>query len=121
MEKERRATRGGQWPNPEMVFVSDEGTYLDPSNLVKAFHLLIKLADVPSIRIHDLRHTAATLLIRQGVPAKLVADRLGHTDPGFTLRVYTHVFDEHREDAALSLADLLGVPEKPSGVSVGVN
>jgi integrase len=113
-----RRRRGRAWPQAEMVFVSDEGTYLDPSNVGKAFRELISAAGVQRIRLHDLRHTAATLLIRQGVPAKLVADRLGHSDPGFTLRVYTHVFDEHREEAALSLAQLLGAtPSATSAVN----
>jgi integrase len=122
MKGERRAREAKlrSWPSPQLVFVSEEGTALDPSNVTKSFRLLCEQAGVPSIRLHDLRHTAATLLIRRAVPAKLVADRLGHTDPGFTLRVYTHVFDEHREESALSLGDLLGVTSTAQAEGAGL-
>lgn len=62
---------------------------------------------MPDIRFHDLRHTAASLLVRRGVPIKVVAERLGHADASMTLRVYTHVYEEQRREAALSLEELL--------------
>ena len=55
------------------------------------------------IRIHDLRHTHASLLAFHGVPAKVISDRLGHTNVGFTLRVYTHLYDAQRKEGALEL------------------
>ena len=90
-----------------MVFPSDTGTLMFPSNLSRIFRRLCIQAKVPVIRLHDLRHTAASLLIRANVPPKVVADRLGHTDPGFTLRVYAHVYEEQRRAAALPLEQLL--------------
>ena len=77
-------------------------------HLDHVFRRLTAAAGVPRIRFHDLRHTAASLLIRQGVAAKVVADRLGHTDVRFTLQVYTHVYDDQRNAAALPMARLLG-------------
>ncbi|MFC5601630.1 tyrosine-type recombinase/integrase [Deinococcus cellulosilyticus] len=71
------------------------------------FHKLIGLAGVPRIRLHDLRHTSASLLVRQGIPIKVVAERLGHQDASLTLRIYTHVYEEQRKEAALTLNDLL--------------
>ncbi len=63
-------------------------------------------AGVPTIRFHDLRHTAASLMVRQGISAKTVSDRLGHKDVAFTLRVYAHLYDDQREEAAFDLSDL---------------
>lgn len=61
----------------------------------------LKEAGLPSdVRFHDLRHTAATLTIRQGQPIPIVSKMLGHADPAMTLRRYTHVLDDMREDAA---------------------
>jgi integrase len=97
-----------RWQEHGMVFPSDEGTLMRPTNLTRTFNALCARAGVPRIRLHDLRHTAASLMIRAGIPPKVVADRLGHTDPGFTLKVYAHVYDEQRREAALPLGTLLG-------------
>jgi integrase len=62
-----------------------------------------------AVRLYDCRHTAASLLYAQGVPELQIAAILGHTDPGFTLRTYTHLFKQSRRDAADKMgAALLG-------------
>lgn len=94
------------------VFTRSGGERLDPSNVSRLFHRLAREAGVPRIRFHDLRHTAASLLIRQGVPAKVVSDRLGHADVAFTLSVYTHLYDDQRRAGAIPLSQLLS--ESPS-------
>lgn len=98
---------GERWQEHGMVFPSDVGTLMFPANLTRTFRRLCAESRVPVIRLHDLRHTAASLLIRAHVPPKVVADRLGHTDPGFTLRVYAHVYEEQRRAAAIPLGELL--------------
>ncbi len=62
---------------------------------------------VPRIRLHDLRHTHATLLLRAGVPVHVVAARLGHSDPSVTLRVYAHVLGEQATGAAGAFAAMV--------------
>jgi integrase len=102
--------RTGEHP----VFTRSSGERLDSSNVARLFHRLVREAGVPRIRFHDLRHTAASLLIRQGVPAKVVSDRLGHADVAFTLSVYTHLYDDQRRAAAIPLSQLLsGTPSGP--------
>ncbi|GAA4009348.1 site-specific integrase [Deinococcus rubellus] len=91
----------------ELVFSSSKGNFLNPSNVARKFEVLCQRASVPHIRFHDLRHTSASLLIRSNVSAKVVSDRLGHADSGFTLRTYVHVFDDQRRAAALSLGEML--------------
>ena len=108
-DKERQAL-GGAWETPDVVFASEVGTIMSNANLRRLFILLSNKAEVPVIRLHDMRHTAATAMIRNGFAAKLVADILGHTDPGFTLREYAHIWDEQRREYAPSAADLYGSP-----------
>lgn len=62
---------------------------------------------MPVIRLHDLRHTHASLLALKGVSGKVISDRLGHTNVGFTVQVYTHVYDEQRKQAVVSFQELL--------------
>ena len=91
----------------ELIFGSRAGTYLNPSNVARAFERFCEQAKVPRIRFHDLRHTSASLLIRSNIPVKVVSDRLGHSDSSFTLRTYVHVFDDQRRAAALPLEQML--------------
>jgi integrase len=115
-EQERQALEGG-WQNSGLVFASDVGTPLSNANLRRLFILQSTKAELPVIRLHDMRHTAATAMIRRGYATKLVADILGHSDPGFTLREYAHVWDEQRREYAPSAADLYGSPSQPSALN----
>jgi integrase len=62
---------------------------------------------LPLIRFHDLRHTAATLLLRQGVHPKIVAEMLGHSTISMTLDIYSHVIPDMQKDATVALDRLL--------------
>ena len=59
--------------------------------LTQIFGRLVGSCAVPRLRLHDLRHTHATLLLKAGVPIKVVSERLGHATPGFTMATYQHV------------------------------
>lgn len=59
------------------------------------------------MRLHDLRHLHASLAIKGGMDAKVLADRLGHARASFTLDVYTHLYDEQRANSAVALTDFL--------------
>lgn len=109
--KEERTLLGTKWTDLNLVFPTPLGTYLDSANLTRTFKSLSKVAGVPVIRLHDLRHTHASLLALKGVAPKVIADRLGHTNVSFTLQVYTHLYDEQRREAAPNLAELVA-PKK---------
>ena len=79
------------------VFAAADGTALYPDSVTALMRKLVNEADLPRIRLHDLRHLHATTLLLAGVPVHVVAARLGHADPAITLRVYAHVL---REQAA---------------------
>jgi integrase len=68
---------------------------------------LLAEADLPAeVRFHDLRHTAARLAIRQGLPIPTVSKMLEHSDPAMTLRRYAHVLEDMRQEAAQAMDDL---------------
>lgn len=92
------------------VFTNTEGNPLRRSHFHRGdFKPLLKAAKLPEIRFHDLRHTAATLLLLEGVNAKIVSERLGHSQIGITLDTYSHVLPTMQKEAAARLDRLLAV------------
>jgi integrase len=83
------------------------GTDLHPHSLSQTFERLVKRAGIRTIRLHDLRHTHATLALKAGVPVKVVSERLGHESPAFTLKQYAHVIPGMQAAAAAAVADLI--------------
>ena len=81
----------------------EDGSALHPDYLSRRFRALVKKAGVPMIRLHDVHHTCATLLLAAGVPVKVVSERLGHSNPAFTMTVYQAVLPGMSRDAAQSV------------------
>jgi integrase len=77
-------------PN-DLVFCNSDGTPLPPNSVTKGFSKLMKSLGMPGIRLHDLRHTHATIMLSQGVHPKIVSERLGHSSVAITLDTYSHV------------------------------
>jgi integrase len=86
-----RLLAGSKWVNGGLVFTTTIGTPLDERNVRRAFKAVLKETGLPSIRIHDLRHTTATLLLTQGVHPRVVMETLGHSQISLTLDTYSHV------------------------------
>ena len=105
-EIEKSAT-GERWEEYGLVFTSKVGTPGDPSNLRLEFNRIISEAGLPKIRFHDLRHTAASLMLNHGVPVIVVSKRLGHSQPSTTLDVYGHLYHEMQNDAAKIMDELV--------------
>lgn len=85
-----RERLGSQWPNSNMVVLGKDGQPPNPSTLTSTWKKTLRDAGLPHTRLHDARHSCATLMHLNGVPAVVIAAWLGHADPGFTLRTYTH-------------------------------
>jgi integrase len=86
-----------------LVFATVAGEPLHPDNVSNTFDRLVKAAGVRRIRLHDLRHTAATTMLDQGIPLKVVAERLGHSSTRITADLYQHVSETMQDDAAAKL------------------
>jgi integrase len=104
---EERWRAGQLWQDHDLVFPNVFGRPRSGSNIVRAFHPLLASAGLPRIRFHDLRHTAATLMLGRGVHPKLVSDMLGHASVGITLDTYSHSLPSMHREAAQVMEELL--------------
>ena len=95
------------WNNKGFVFPTKIGTAIDPSNLLKQFRQLLIDAELPKIRFHDLRHTAASLMLNNGIDVLVASQRLGHARPSITLDVYGHLMPSIQNEAANILDSLI--------------
>ena len=101
--------RAGFWRDQGLVFPSQVGTPLSARDLQRAFKAHLRRFGLPqTTRFHDLRHTCATLLLRQGVNPKFVQELLGHADISMTLNVYSHVLPDMGDAAAGAMDYALG-------------
>lgn len=100
---------GDAWTELDLVFPSNVGTPLTGSNLRRDFRKLLKQCKIPKIRFHDLRHTAASLMLNHGVPVLVASRRLGHSKASITMDVYGHLMPNKQEEAAELLDNLVGV------------
>jgi integrase len=95
------------WADPGLVFPNTKGKIRRRDSVMRSLRRFLEEADLPvDVRFHDLRHTAGTLALRQGVPLHTVSRMLGHSDPAMTLRRYAHVLDDMRDDAARAMDEL---------------
>lgn len=100
-QERQRNDAGPAWADHGLVFSTGTGNPLDGRNLRgRQFPKLLAKAKLPEMRIHDLRHSAASMLLADGVPVKVVSELLGHTDVSTTLRIYAHVLEGAQEQAA---------------------
>jgi integrase len=107
-QNEERAKAGSLWEEMSLVFTSTIGTPVDVGNLTyRSFRPLLKSADLPRIRFHDLRHTCATLLLSKGTHPKIVQEMLGHANISMTMDTYSHVLPDMQEKAVSAMDDAL--------------
>lgn len=104
---EAKLKAGELWQEHDYVFCTSLGTHLGPNHVVEELKKLLKQAGLPDIRFHDLRHSAATLLLSLGVHPKVVQELLGHTQISMTMDIYSHVLPDMQEDAINRLHDAL--------------
>ena len=126
LQAAERAAAGERWREHDLVFPSPIGTPMDPRNLNREFHALLRRAGVglrvetgedgkerkvPRVRLHDLRHTCATFLVAAGVPLRAIMEILGHSGISITSDTYAHVVPTLLSDAADRMNDLLDPDE----------
>lgn len=92
----------------DFILTWGNGKYVHPNYYTLKFNRLIKKVGIKKrVRFHDLRHTNATLLLKQGINFKVIQTRLGHSDINTTLNIYSHVTTDMQKDATEKLTDLL--------------
>ncbi len=100
-QREQRVAAGPAWDSDHDWVVTDElGGFIRPNTMSYEWRKLTNELDLPRIRLHDLRHTHATLALKAGVHPKVVSERLGHANIGITLDLYSHVVPSMAKDAA---------------------
>ena len=102
-----RLAAGGHWQDRGFVLTSAIGTPLEPRNVTRQFKALLTAANLPDMRLHDLRHSCATLLLAQGVNPRVVMETLGHSQVSLTLNTYSHVLPALQRDAAARMNAVL--------------
>lgn len=104
-----RLLAGGDWDGSwDLVFTTRTGRPLEGARINRDLKLLLKKADLPPQRFHDLRHTCASLLLASGTAPRMVMEWLGHSQIGITMNIYAHVMPAAMQEAADKLAALLG-------------
>jgi integrase len=104
---EARLKAGSEWQERDLVFCTSLGTPLNPNKVVDRFKTLLKRAGLPEIRFHDLRHSAATILLSMEVHPKVVQELLGHNQISMTMDIYSHVLPTMQKDAVSKLNNAL--------------
>jgi integrase len=106
---------GTAWVDRDLVFCNTDGDYFPLTSLDYQFHKLLQEAGLPPIRFHDLRHSAATILLTMGVHPKLVQELLGHSQIHITLDTYSHVLPSMQREMMNKLNDVFGDDEQEEG------
>lgn len=103
---EDRFLAGAQWHDTGLVFTTTRVGFLEPRNINRTFHSLCAQAEVPQLRVHDLRHSCATLLFTMGVPPATVQRILRHSSITVTTGTYVEVIEAVQRDALDSMGSL---------------
>ena len=106
-QAELRLALGPAYRDDDLVFARYDGVPYRPHTFGDAFRALVRRAGVRPIRLHDLRHTHASLMGKAGVPMKVVSERLGHATTAITADVYSHVFASQDAEAAAAFEALV--------------
>jgi integrase len=108
LQEEARRKAGTSWQERDIVFCNRNGDFLFPDHVDDLFHKLLEDADLPRVRFHDLRHSAATILLSLGVHPKVVQELLGHSQISVTMDTYSHVLPSLQKDVMDGLDDFFG-------------
>lgn len=98
---------GNEYKDNGFVFCKPNGEPINPSTFSHQFDDFLKKNNLPDIRLHDLRHTNATLMLKSNIPAKVASSRLGHSTVSITLDLYSHVLTDMEEEAAAKIDEIL--------------
>ena len=107
-EREKLASLGLPIDQATLAFTSQAGTAIEPRNVNRAFEALLKKAKLRRVKLHDLRHTCASLLLAEGVAPRVVMELLGHSAIAVTMNTYSHVIPALQDESAKRMDALFG-------------
>ncbi|MEJ7744187.1 MAG: tyrosine-type recombinase/integrase [Nocardioidaceae bacterium] len=102
-QQTERLAMGSDWPGLDLVFTSTVGTPMEPRNVSRQWDSVRQQADLPHLRLHDLRHSCATMLTALGVHPRVIMEMLRHSQIGITMNTYSHVTPILQREAADAL------------------
>lgn len=108
----RQLALGDQYVKSDYICVHEDGSRIKPDLLTRKFPEILKECDLEGVRFHDQRHTMATLMLKAGVPVKVVSEMLGHSTTAITNDLYTHAIPQLEEDAAEKLSGIIRTAPK---------
>jgi integrase len=108
-QREERIAVGSRWRDTGLVFTTAQGGFIEPRNANRMFHDVCKKANVPQLRVHDLRHSCATLVFTMGVQPATVQRILRHSSITVTTGTYVEVIEAVQRDALDSMGSLFSV------------
>lgn len=103
-QQTERSQFGADYDDRDLVVCAEDGCPIHPQSFSQAFGRAVEQAGLRRLRLHDLRHTHATIAVKAGVPVKVISERLGHESPAFTLKQYAHVMPGMQAEAAELIA-----------------
>ncbi len=106
-QQQDRIASGEDWQEYGLIFPNHDGGPILYRNLLREFRQLLQDAGLPSIRFHDLRHTAASLMLNRNVPVIVVSRRLGHSKPSITLDIYGHLISSAQTEVANIIDEMI--------------
>jgi hypothetical protein len=117
-QQRERAAWAEDWQDPGLVFTREDGGLLRPDAVTHLFATLVTRAGLPRIRLHDLRHTHASLALDAGVDSKVGSNRLGHSTAAITADLYRHVTPAVAWRAADAIASEIPLSRAAGALSV---
>ena len=106
---------GQYYAENNAVCCYEDGRLFNPKRFSHKFRDLLKKNDLPLIRFHDLRHSHASLLVKLGVQPKIISERLGHSNIGITMDLYSHVYEDTHKEVAEMFDNIINFKQNKIG------
>lgn len=105
-QKEQKLRFGKHYKDDDFIFTKEDGELINPGSFSHTFSDFLKKSNLRHIRLHDLRHTNATLMLMSNIPAKVASARLGHSNVSTTLDIYSHVLKDMEKEVSDKISDI---------------